>query len=82
MSALRERKRKVIEALLCASDDVTDISLAIAAHMVDADYRAICIAVNDTYDSIRVMRFNDRIGEAAYRMIESSPELRREWFGC
>lgn len=76
-------KRKVIEVLLCAGPpprpgcSETSASLG---HGRDAAWTAIelwgkaFISHDGTYPEIAA--------EAAYRLIESSPTLRREWFGA
>lgn len=80
-------KRKVIEVLLCTSDpghrsgtlDVSD-ALGMDAACQSAAYQAWST----------VMYYYDRsepaisaaYTEAAYRLIESSPTLVREWFGA
>lgn len=83
-------KRKVIEVLLCAAqtpDDFAMLSTWDAARQID------CVDVRFEANSIWSSVANDvdlefRTGhhgtvclEAAYRLIESSPTLRREWFG-
>lgn len=68
-----------IEDLLCAGGDANDVSLGHVA----SDMRAACEVIDVTYRDIPAgqMRWGDRCAEAAYRLIESSPALRREWFG-
>ena len=84
-------KRKVIETLLSCSDesspDVTDSAAddlghrskqvkIMAGNAWGEAYRDICA----THRGDCVYHFEASI-EAAYRLIESSPTLRREWFG-
>lgn len=72
--------RQVIEALLCASDN--RVSLVGAVFYVECSYTEAMKAVDSTYgDMSEKTRYHDRLAEAAYRLIESSPVLCREWFG-
>lgn len=79
-------KRKVIEVLLCAADEWAPSIVVVAdtqwAKMaaVEARQRA-----DRDYNRLRPPRFvtyTEECVEAAYRIIESSPTLRREWFGA
>lgn len=74
-------KRAVIEALLCASG-TSIVSTVDAAEMIGVPLPLVAGAIEVTYGERGDMRFNDRQIEAAYRLIESSPTLRREWFGA
>jgi hypothetical protein len=84
-------KRKVIEVLLCCGRDpygfngtTGDFARAIGAtKAADAEARK---QWNETRLDIGFCAVNAEHGEicitAAYRLIESSPTLRREWFGA
>lgn len=76
-------KRKVIEVLLCGSDPVWSELLIDTAKSIGEDAR-IGFAAEEEWYSVRWNIYDsweeDAI-EAAYRLIESSPTLRREWFG-
>lgn len=83
-------KRKVIEVLLCCSawwsPDVTDGAADDAGHgrrdIKDAAGREWGAAYSDLCALGRQERtlHYEASTEAAYRLIESSPTLRREWF--
>lgn len=78
-----DRKRKVVEALLCASGAWTVSTMQVAADFgVELD--ALTRPVESTYRDAPVgtpgVRYTDRQIEAAYRLIESSPTLIREFF--
>lgn len=80
-----DEKRKVIEVLLCAGGDANDVSMNAARHIVGVAYGSVWPAVEDSYADTRSswrFTFSDRLTEVAYRLIESSPTLRREWFGA
>lgn len=83
----RERvklRRQAIEALLCAAGDANDVSLAEAVYAVDGGKTDSLLAISETYRRFppsTKLRFGDRLACAAYLLIESSPALRREWFG-
>lgn len=79
-------KRRVIEVLLCCSDelspDITGMAADACGYMsealkiaVDAEWMCACRDVG--------IEAGHHIAstEAGYRLIESSPVLRREWFG-
>jgi hypothetical protein len=80
-----EDKRKVINALLCAADDANNASLVEAADAVDpACWKDAIKEVIRSYDIDPVtegLYFNQRMHRHAYRLVESSAALRREWFG-
>lgn len=84
-------KRKVIEVLLCCSSEWSPDTTDGAAHDLGFRYnttgRDANIAWGKAYADLcrisseraRVMHFEASV-EAAYRLIESSATLRREWF--
>lgn len=84
-------KRKVIEVLLCAGDpghksgthDVSD-SLGMDAACQSAAHRAWSTVEREPmyHDDWFEPAISEAYTEAAYRLIESSPTLRREWFGA
>lgn len=76
-----DEKRRMAEALLCAAGE-NGVSLHDARYHCNATVR--CAALDLTYQRIPVghLRFEDRLTEAAYDLIETSPTLRREWFGA
>lgn len=75
-----EEKRKVIEVLLCGSssqhstlsDADTYIGNQTSVAYLEALHQRALIPSGE-YHTLNL--------EAAYRLIESSPTLRREWFG-
>ncbi len=78
-------KRKMVEALLCASggnDTVclidamasAGVSLLVSGEVSEESYRIDPVS--------KRMGVDQRYGRQAYRMIESSPTLRDEWFGA
>lgn len=86
-------KRKVIEVLLCCGSGGVPIFLAALDVAFDDDSERRLN--NEAYSHFVRLDFSDisdaehhRLAyaqiclEAAYRLIESSPTLRREWFGC
>lgn len=76
-------KRKVIEALLCAAGDANNVSLLYAIDATGASREQCSAASDESYQNFPAgtLRVSDRYTEVAYLMIESSPTLRREWFG-
>lgn len=78
-------KRKVIESLLCAADDANNSSLRNAELAVGCSPSASAEATAESYHGDPVskkLRVSQRYARQAYRLIESSPSLRREWFGA
>lgn len=77
-----EDKRRVIEVLLCGPDaGVTTDRLSHVIHC-DAEVAAAAGAAWWDVDCRLYELWADDSIEAAYRLIESSPTLRREWFGA
>ena len=78
-----DEKRKAIEVLLCASGSPVVSAVEVASYF-DLNIHRIVDALTPTYrDTPRCnpgLRYADRQIEAAYRLIETSPTLRREWF--
>lgn len=86
-----EDKRQVVHLLLCCGDVGGDLNTLLAAiacgvakHIERAAYAAwSSMEDGETYNSDWT---RDGIArcytDAAYRLIESSPTLRREWFGA
>lgn len=87
-----DEKRKVIEVLLCCScewsPDVTDSAARDAGHRSRRVESAASDEWRDAYGDLcavvrdRQVYHHEASTEAAYRLIESSPTLRREWFGA
>jgi hypothetical protein len=83
-------KRRVIEILLCCScewsPDVTDGAAEDAGHRAQRLKDAAGSAWGNAYVDLCATHRCERVShceastEAAYRLIESSPTLRREWF--
>lgn len=78
-----DEKRDVIEVLLCASGSLNDSTIDVAFTR-GVDMRLVNTALAASYNRIPwiLMAFADREADAAYLLIESSPTLRREWFGA
>lgn len=77
-----EDKRKAIEVLLCAGSYENQISLDYAFFVIGGDIEVGRAALDDVYERFPYyIPFGERMTEAAYHLIESSPTLRREWFG-
>lgn len=81
-------KRRVIEVLLCCGHQETpnvygvgkslfDHCIAIAA----CEHRSETLVRVESFSDL-TLRYHFTCVEAAYRLIESSPTLRREWFGA
>lgn len=77
-------KRLIVEALLCAGCDANNISLTYAIVDIGCDYYEAIEVVGESYagELAGCRLYGDRLTEVAYRLIESSPELRSEWFGA
>lgn len=81
-------KRKAIEVLLCASGDQWAPSLHEAADEIDVGLEIARAAVRArgrmaaSHGHSNRFRYHHDCCGAAYRLIESSPTLRREWFGA
>lgn len=82
-----ENKRRVIEVLLCAAGEWASVIPVVAYEIGtmpgDAMFQRHRAARD--YDALRPPRFityTEECVEAAYRLIETSPTLRREWFGA
>lgn len=78
-------KRKVIEVLLCASYGNDTVSLREAESAIECPRSASDEASDESHrlDLVsKTLRVSHRYARQAYRMIESSPTLRREWFGA
>lgn len=73
-----EQKRRVVEVLLCGATICQPPVQVIAEQLGDAAYAAWAdIAIGDSdYPA-----YEHDACEAAYRLIESSPTLHREFFG-
>lgn len=76
-------KRKVIEVLLCTANGNELVSVCGARTAVGLGYKAVWDVIDSSYRKREPLRgrFVDRLHEVAYRLIESSATLRREWFG-
>ena len=82
-------KRKVIEVLLCCGQNpycfigtTGDFARAIGAgDRADSEARRLWLAVRRDDAALKADHGEICI-TAAYRLIESSPTLRREWFGA
>lgn len=76
-------KRLTIEVLLCAGCDANRVSLLDAGLAVGFEVSTSSPVFEASYRRIPPgqMRFGHRLSDVAYRLIESSPTLRREWFG-
>jgi len=71
-------KRKVIEVLMCTGDPNKLLLFEVASALGRSSapgYRALDAVQFDSDN------YTGRCLEAAYRLIESSPTLRGEWFG-
>lgn len=83
------RKRAVIELLLAIGDHANDVVIPeTATHFVgceretaDAADRAWRHVAMENYENLSDFDCAIEYTEAAYRLIESSPALIREWFG-
>lgn len=85
-------KRKAIEVLMCCSfewsPDCTDQAADAAGHRGKLTKELASREWADAYADICASPRSGRVyhheasTEAAYRLIESSPTLRREWFGA
>ncbi len=75
-----DEKRLVIEALLCAGVGNESITVFNARKSVGVSYSLLWCVVDDDSGHGRRL-FEEWLIEAAYRLIETSPVLRREWFG-
>jgi hypothetical protein len=84
-----DEKRQVIEMLLCAGSSPWSPLLFRVAIELDADNRPAYSAafgpeidaLYRTFSESNEDAYGSQCLEAAYRPIESSPTLRREWFG-
>ena len=88
-------KRKVIEVLLCTGDHgnpdgsvTVALDLEVDDEIASQAYDAWSIVDGEpmynrdgSYEAMSDAYIEDAYNEAAYRLIESSPTLRREWFG-
>lgn len=81
-----DEKRKVIEVLLCASDPSSS-AIPGTAYSIGVD-QGIAEAASNLWWAVQpspheAMDLGYEIDacEAAYRLIESSATLRKEWFG-
>lgn len=77
-----EKKRKVIEALLWAGSDE---NLPVTSAGLEHDFETMNRAHDEHWkpNGFHPIRDYETCAcEAAYRLIESSPTLRREWFGA
>lgn len=75
----------MVEALLCSSGEYATNVYGAALHVSDGDnaFARRCVRLKDRIlDSWPDGMYHHIAGEAAYRLIESSPTLRREWFGA
>lgn len=76
-----DEKRKVIEVLLVVATSWQPLpkgaAMALGYSAVTASRAWRCL--NDQWTDCSVL---EAATEAAYRLIESSPTLRREWFGA
>jgi hypothetical protein len=74
-----DRKRKVIETLMCATNPGRMVSV-VGYNFGGARLMSEAVLAHAKV-SAPWMTYEDEALEAAYRLIESSPSLRREWFG-
>lgn len=76
-------KRTFIEALLCASD-IHSGGLSSATYFCRPRHNLVVgkRLSADVYDYHGGYGYEASCVDAAYRLIESSPTLRREWFGA
>jgi hypothetical protein len=81
-------KRKVIEALLCGSTFFNEIGVSASASRLGLTPRLQSRAMREREavkdESLGLglfVSYSHTACEAAYRLIESSPTLIREWFG-
>lgn len=74
-------KRKVVEVLLCAGPPPQP-SCCDAAEALGYDRGIGYLAIEMWSDSFASFdgNYNEIAADAAYRLIESSPKLRREWW--
>lgn len=77
-----DEKARLVEAMLCAGGDANDVSMYEAGYHCNASHFRSAIDVTYNQFTAGSLRYGDRLTEAAYRLIESSPALRREWFGA
>lgn len=81
-------KRGVIELLLCVGmeggDDITNVATALDAKGLVMEAHCCWAEVSDPSPFVAkpLRQYELDATEAAYRLIESSPTLRREWFGA
>lgn len=76
-------KRKVVEVLLCGTD-FCGPNIEQMEPWFDAVTRARAVCLQSAIVAEMPLAYADiefDTCEAAYRLIESSPTLRREWFG-
>jgi len=88
-----DEKRRVVEVLLCARNEANRRILNLAARGsvgTPSDVRGECYSAfenvhakwdQDAVDALGGDEYWHTATEAAYRLIESSPTLRREFFG-
>lgn len=74
-------RRQVIEVLLATGGCRNRLVSLVAFELFDAGVMNAAVAEHFkvNFDS---WTYEDEAIEAAYRLIESSPTLRREWFGA
>jgi len=76
-------KRILIEALLCAGAPANNINLYAIIRSTGRGEGLFWEALAEVYrfeDTVNML-FGDRLARTAYRLIEESAVLRREWFG-
>lgn len=82
-----DEKRKVIEVLLCSASSRVDSVFTVAIYsgepkgIATQAMRFRRRAYSDMHCDL-AYHYAQSATEAAYRLIESSPTLRREWFGA
>lgn len=75
-----EEKRQLIEILMCASDNGVG-GIASASYALDLHHRQVRDAARlRTEVDFFTHSYEEDCVEAAYRLIESHPALRCEWF--
>ena len=74
------QKRIVIEVLMCASDERAPSPFWIAAQW-DVPEKLNSDAYQRWADALPLENAETAAVEAAYRLIETSADLKREWFG-
>lgn len=81
-------KSKLAEALLCDSDVLSTYeALRSVTNLIGLRYRLdvaaknLVLGVRRDWGRYPILPYREERITAAYRLIESSPRLRKEWFG-